>query len=227
MLCLSFRSGNDQKHVSKGGFVVPSATRRGLVSLQMVHTRLDFTGASSSKQYEFYDKNATMLGTKNAILQQLSEVTGIQRSILSGEVSYHAVLVGKRMSWAAKRRTTRIEDLAYCLLGIFDIDMPLLYGEGPKAFMRLQEEIIRSSNDMSLFAWTASASDLRRCRGMLAESSSKFGSIQCTLTAPTISTTEYSITNNGLRVTGLHPPSTLSRLVRSYPPQPHILYLQC
>lgn len=57
------------------------------------------------------------------------------------------------MSWAAKRTTTRTEDLAYCLLGIFDVNMPLLYGEGGKAFFRLQEEIIKSTSDQSVFAW--------------------------------------------------------------------------
>jgi hypothetical protein len=51
------------------------------------------------------------------------------------------------------RETTREEDVAYCLLGIFDINMPLLYGEGGKAFKRLQEEITKQSTDQSLFAW--------------------------------------------------------------------------
>lgn len=55
------------------------------------------------------------------------------------------------MSWASGRVTTREEDIAYCLLGIFDVNMPLLYGEGGKAFMRLQEEIIKRSNDLSIF----------------------------------------------------------------------------
>jgi hypothetical protein len=57
------------------------------------------------------------------------------------------------MSWASKRETTRSEDTAYCLLGIFDVNMPLLYGEGEKAFVRLQEEIMKNSDDQSLFAW--------------------------------------------------------------------------
>jgi hypothetical protein len=61
--------------------------------------------------------------------------------------------VAKRFSWAALRETSRTEDIAYCLLGIFDVNMPLLYGEGKKAFIRLQEEIMKSSNDYSLFAW--------------------------------------------------------------------------
>ncbi|KAI3391559.1 hypothetical protein diail_7153 [Diaporthe ilicicola] len=61
--------------------------------------------------------------------------------------------VAERMSWAARRRTTRPEDLAYCLLGIFDIHIPMLYGEGLHAFQRLQEEIMKVTDDSSLFAW--------------------------------------------------------------------------
>ncbi|KAH9218080.1 hypothetical protein DL95DRAFT_423637 [Leptodontidium sp. 2 PMI_412] len=61
--------------------------------------------------------------------------------------------IAKRMSWAAHRQATRVEDRAYCLLGLFDVNMPMLYGEGMRAFGRLQEEIIKRSNDMKIFAW--------------------------------------------------------------------------
>ena len=57
------------------------------------------------------------------------------------------------MSWAADRTTTRVEDRAYSLMGLLDVNMPMLYGEGKKAFHRLQLEIIRTSNDQSIFAW--------------------------------------------------------------------------
>lgn len=61
--------------------------------------------------------------------------------------------MGERMSWAARRKTTRKEDEAYCLLGLFGVNMPLIYGEGGKAFIRLQEEILRHSFDPTLLAW--------------------------------------------------------------------------
>ncbi|KAJ2977563.1 hypothetical protein NUW58_g7771 [Xylaria curta] len=66
------------------------------------------------------------------------------------------------MSWAAHRKTSREEDAAYCLMGLFDINMPLLYGEKGRAFRRLQEEIIRQSSDQSILAWANSneANDL-------------------------------------------------------------------
>lgn len=61
--------------------------------------------------------------------------------------------VAARMSWAANRQTTRVEDQAYCLLGLFDISMPMLYGEGKKAFWRLRQEIMKTSDDATILAW--------------------------------------------------------------------------
>jgi len=46
-----------------------------------------------------------------------------------------------------------VEDMAYCMLGIFAINMPLLHGEGSRAFTRLQEKIIKVSNDHTIFCW--------------------------------------------------------------------------
>ncbi|POR32995.1 HET domain containing protein [Tolypocladium paradoxum] len=59
------------------------------------------------------------------------------------------------MSWAANRSTTRKEDIAYALIGLFNVSMPLLYGEGDKAFMRLQAAILAHSNDHSILLWRA------------------------------------------------------------------------
>jgi hypothetical protein len=67
--------------------------------------------------------------------------------------------IAERMSWAAKRQTTRIEDAAYCLLGIFEIHIPLIYGEGSRAFIRLQEEIMTRSDDMTILAWNFRVQD--------------------------------------------------------------------
>ncbi|KAJ2897009.1 hypothetical protein MKZ38_005042 [Zalerion maritima] len=80
--------------------------------------------------------------------------------------------VAQRMSWAADRQTKRTEDRAYSLLGIFDICMPLIYGEGRKAFWRLQQEIIAAHEDMSIFAWAMSREQEKECPsgvGVLAE----------------------------------------------------------
>ncbi|KAK5167078.1 uncharacterized protein LTR77_007808 [Saxophila tyrrhenica] len=86
--------------------------------------------------------------------------------------------IAQRMSWAAKRETTRIEDAAYSLLGLFNINIPFLYGEGRRAFPRLQEEIVRTSADQSIFAWDVgedSSSDPRPYTSLFANSIVRFG----------------------------------------------------
>ncbi|KAF4815043.1 Vegetative incompatibility protein HET-E-1 [Colletotrichum siamense] len=83
----------------------------------------------------------------------LGEITGIDERVLNGSLGHQDLSVATRMSWAALRRTTRIEDLAYCLIGLFSVNMPLLYGEGSRAFIRLQEAIMKETDDQSIFAW--------------------------------------------------------------------------
>ena len=90
--------------------------------------------------------------TGSALVEVLSEITSIQSSFLN-DFDLRSANVAIKMSWASQRVTTRIEDMAYCLLGIFDVNMPLLYGEGTKAFVRLQEEILKKEYDHTLLAW--------------------------------------------------------------------------
>ncbi|KAK4241860.1 HET domain-containing protein [Achaetomium macrosporum] len=61
--------------------------------------------------------------------------------------------IAQKMSWAWGRETTRVEDEAYCLLDLFGVNMPMLYGEGERAFYRLQEEIIKQTEDYSFLLW--------------------------------------------------------------------------
>jgi hypothetical protein len=113
----------------------------------------------------FYSREWARLGTKIDLAREITTITGIEVNYLlrgegyelQGAPSFLKASVAERMSWLATRRTTRIEDIAYCMLGIFDINMPLLYGEGAKAFIRLQEEIIKVNHDHSIFAWNHDA----------------------------------------------------------------------
>jgi Heterokaryon incompatibility protein (HET) len=107
----------------------------------------------------FYSRSWRKLGYKTTICDLLSKITKIGPLVLLGK-SLNEYSIATRMSWAAGRRTTRPEDVAYCLLGIFEVNMPLLYGEGQKAFIRLQEAILKESDDQSLFAWAAESGDL-------------------------------------------------------------------
>jgi hypothetical protein len=98
----------------------------------------------------FLDSEWTEIGTRAYLSSIIEDATGISSSDMA---NFRGRSVAKKMSWAARRKTTRIEDQAYCLMGIFDINMPLLYGEGEKAFLRLEYEILRTSDDESIFAW--------------------------------------------------------------------------
>ena len=108
---------------------------------------------------QFFDRNWSGLGSRKSLASEIYEITRIPTSLLTAELDAYerrdlgSYSIAERMSWAAFRKTTRIEDIAYSLMGIFDVNMPLLYGEGDKAFIRLQEEIIKKSADDSIFAW--------------------------------------------------------------------------
>jgi hypothetical protein len=117
------------------------------------------------KQLIFYDRHWETVGLRDEMAPYISSLTSIDSNILvslenRGPRMLHLVLerysISQKMSWAAKRETAREEDIAYCLLGIFDVNMPLLYGEGPKAFKRLQEEILKKFNDPTILVFDRS-----------------------------------------------------------------------
>lgn len=93
---------------------------------------------------EFFSSEGKRLGDKRSMEQQVSEITGIPVQALRGD-PLSSFSTTERMSWATKRTTLLDEDLAYCLMGIFDVHMPLIYGEGKKALNRLSEEIDKAS----------------------------------------------------------------------------------
>jgi len=97
---------------------------------------------------EFFDWNWAKIGTKSSLERLIQSITNI--NYLS---NFDEACVAQKMSWASKRQTSRLEDQAYCLMGLFDVNMPLLYGEGHNAFFRLQLEILSKTDDDSLFAW--------------------------------------------------------------------------
>lgn len=90
-------------------------------------------------------------GPRQSLSYYLSVITRIRNPVLREQLEPTACPVAERMSWAAHRKTTRIEDQAYCLLGIFNVSIPLIYGEGGHAFQRLQEEIMKTTEEYSLF----------------------------------------------------------------------------
>ncbi|MCJ1399129.1 hypothetical protein MMC11_002331 [Xylographa trunciseda] len=147
----------------------------------------------------FFDHQWEFIGTKSTMSALISAATRINISFLSSSNASQRATVATKMSWASTRETTRVEDMAYCLIGIFDVNMPLLYGEGRKAFYRLQLEIINNSDDESIFAWMA---DPGRITGMLAPWPSSF--ISSADIVPSYASTKsderqpYRMTNRGL-----------------------------
>jgi heterokaryon incompatibility protein (HET) len=122
---------------------------------------------------KFFGRNWQYLGLKQQHPFLLSRITGIDVPVLQGK-DPAMCSVSRRMSWASGRQTTRTEDIAYCLMGLFDVNMPLLYGEGDKAFIRLQQEIMKESDDHSLFAWIDPTAQDTASSGLLARSPKSF-----------------------------------------------------
>lgn len=164
----------------------------------------------------FFDCAWNLLGERHGSLQQaIYHITGVDKALLRESVSdkrneLTAISVARRMSWAARRVTTRKEDEAYCLLGIFGVNMPLLYGEEERAFRRLQEEIIRGSTDQFIFAWGGSINirvdlpvyDDTYASNLLATSPKAFGaSADVSQRNGTSGAAPYAITNAGVRIT--------------------------
>ena len=143
---------------------------------------------------KFFDKDWINFGSRRSLVPDLVSTTGIDATHLERP---HSASVATRMSWASSRKTTRVEDIAYCLIGLFEVNMPLLYGEGEKAFERLQHEILKISDDESIFAWR---NESLLQSGMLALSPADFsdsgdvGPTRNSRRSPT------AMTNRGLRI---------------------------
>ncbi|KAF5338549.1 hypothetical protein D9758_016551 [Tetrapyrgos nigripes] len=164
----------------------------------------------------FLDEGWERIGTRWGLRGVVSAVTGIPVDVFEGRI-VDEYSVAQRMSWAAFRETTRPEDQAYCLLGVFGVSMSPIYGEGGvKAFMRLQQEIIRISDDRSIFAWVAvpPTKELKpwefdrparntETRGLLARSPYEFrmsGDVQASNVELIGNQSSYSFNNNGLHI---------------------------
>jgi hypothetical protein len=160
------------------------------------------------RELVFYDANWTRLGLQyGSLIELISQVTGIAEKHLAEPDSALSAPISEKMSWLANRTTTRVEDMAYCMLGLFGINIPLLYGEGAKAFTRLQHEIIKSSNDHTIFCWTWTSSIPRDWASLLAPSPRQFAGVKMVDTSrhsgyasPVEEISVFSMTNAGLSI---------------------------
>lgn len=153
-------------------------------------------------QLYFFGQSWNYIGSLPDLIQWVSRITNIQTDVLDGSRPLSDLSIARRLSWAAKRKTTRLEDQAYSLFGILDVNMPLLYGEGKKAFLRLQEEIIRQSTDQSVFAWDAPAGFIESRELLLAPSPACFlNGSRIRRRRGTAGESAFRISNKGLEIT--------------------------
>jgi hypothetical protein len=122
---------------------------------------------------EFFSKERKHLGDKKSLAQHIHNITSIPLGALQGN-TLSDLSIEERMSWVRKRNTTRKEDKAYSLFGIFGVQMPLLYGEGEDgAFERLREEISKHDRCLSNLYSTDPRLDKKRIEeakgGLLAD----------------------------------------------------------
>ncbi|PTD08448.1 Vegetative incompatibility protein HET-E-1 [Fusarium culmorum] len=137
--------------------------------LSMVHMRLD----------TFYDSAWQHRGTKSGLQDRISDITIIDITILKSNKFLKSILIDKHISWAINRKTTRIKDLTYCLISIFNINMPIIYGEGTK-----------EANDTT-----------QDYRGILAQSPAEFAHCRRLSRAPSMRHgCEITKTDKGLRL---------------------------
>lgn len=121
-----------------------------------------------SKVLCFHDKQWDVVGLKSDFIPLLSSFTSIDEAVLENSDALATILNSTKMTWAAGLSADPVEDAAYSLLGIFNVNMPIMYGEGVNSFLRLQEEILKHTNDYSLLAWKPRSS--QSYRGLLAHS---------------------------------------------------------
>ncbi|PVH90399.1 HET-domain-containing protein [Periconia macrospinosa] len=147
---------------------------------------------------EFFDRDWRRIGTKSSLIEAITSRTRIDKRYLLDRETIKDACIAAKFSWASQRETTRPEDIAYCLLGLVDVNMPMLYGEGTKAFYRLQLELLKKSNEHSIFAWE---DPFHHLPGMLAPSPEYFSEAGQYTMSEAYSASTHEMTNKGLRIT--------------------------
>ena len=188
----------------------------------------------------FYGAEWTKLGNRESLKPTITSITGIHASALGASINSirKNFSVAQRMSWAANRITTRVEDQAYCLLGIFNVNMHLLYGEKEKAFTRLQEQIINETTDQTIFCWsdvtiTTSGGKLNHYHyyankptDLLAPSPLLFKNCSGIAQVPDLDISSgFKITKTGLKITS--PVYSLKERDKFSGVGDHLIYLRC
>jgi hypothetical protein len=147
----------------------------------------------------FYSMNWEAVGFDILVIRPISEETGISLEAFY-DFKPERWSIAQKMSWAARRQTTRMEDRAYSLLGIFNVNMPLIYGEGESAFRRLQEEVLKYSTDQTIFCWRSTNANYATWRGLFARSPSEFADSGDILENKRVNALPFQLTNKDIQL---------------------------
>lgn len=200
-----------------------TSLEEGLKSCRWITRGWTLQELIAPRECHLLDGTWTCRGTKTKLKELLADLTGVPGPVLANEKLPRDYSVAQRMSWAAKRTTTRREDMAYCLLGLFGIHMPMIYGEGEMAFHRLQEEIIRRMDDPTIFTWEPAdaAPDII---GILAASPAPFQDLREPMGLGGFQPMEFTLTNKGVKVVNAHINVTI--MDKNKQPRGYILVLK-
>lgn len=142
------------------------------------------------------------IGALADMLQRVSNITDIPMDILDNTRPLSDLSIAQRLSWAARRRTSRIEDEAYSLFGILDINLAPIHGEGANAFLRLQEHLISRFTDQSIFAWNPPPGEVVDRESLFAPSPRCFvNGSRIRRRRGTAGESAFSLNNKGLEIT--------------------------
>ena len=152
MLRLSLRCG---LFCSRLRHIRESRLGKSSSEIGVVHPWVDTAGSAGAETHGVLRPRLEIHGHKKQLADELERATGMEKKYLTIDGEFKKASVAARMSWMAGRTTQEAEDIAYSMLGIFNINMTPQYGEGIKAFTRLQRALLEASNtDESIFAWT-------------------------------------------------------------------------
>jgi hypothetical protein len=97
---------------------------------------------------EFFSKEGKQLGDKTSLEMHIQEITRIPVKALQGN-PFSDFSIDDRKEWAAQRQTTEQEDMVYCLIGLCEVSMPLLYGEGQETALKRLEVAVKDLSPAS------------------------------------------------------------------------------
>ena len=177
----------DQGQQSRDSFKTSSWFSRGWTLQELL----------APKARVFFAEDWSEIEDKGQLVDMVAAITNIDVRLLKNRELMSTFCIAERISWGSKRRTTRNEDVAYSLMGLFNIHMAIIYGEGGvHAFRRLQEEIIRTSFDQSIFVWKGAYES----SGLLAKSPADFRATPRLGLWGTVNLAPFTMTNVGLSV---------------------------